>query len=70
MNASKENAEEALRKLAQLSDSMSSLERTTVAGLIIFLEGFLEAAKRRLPREESFPKKPLECQQNKSTKGG
>lgn len=59
MNASKEEAETAMRSLLQAAEYLDKLglratDRTPIKRHMCVVEEFLEAAKRKLPSEEAF----------------
>jgi hypothetical protein len=56
VNASKENAKNALERLMKISDAMSQEFRTSHSSDLIFIDEFLLVAARKLPREESSNK--------------
>jgi len=57
VNASKENCQKAREHLLRVNDSIPADWRNSLSASLIFLDGFLDAAERKLPRESSFPKK-------------
>lgn len=54
MNASKENAAMALEKLLKIVNNIEEEKREQLQNEFIFIENFLGAAERKLPREESY----------------
>ena len=57
MNASKENCMKAQEHLLKVNDAMPPELRNSLSASLIFLDEFIRAAHRKLPREASFPKK-------------